>query len=193
MDIDRAARALDRRAARAMGEMHDDLRVAVEELVRRLSGRLRPWQAHRPREEQGRVWLFGRRVVGETLDVEVFVAACLGGDGATCRDMIERGEVTVRKTGPTRTNALPGESPHNYLPALACDLVLDPRAVLVAPHPEDRTVPWLWDAASTDARTAWADLDREAKALGLARIEWDRPHVELPTWRAHLPRSLSEE
>ena len=83
------------------------------------------------------------------------------------------------------SNAAFGESPHNFTPALACDLVLDPRVVAVA---EIDGWPNLWDTASPEAVQAWAMLEEAAKTVGLARVTLsharrDYPHVELPDWR----------
>lgn len=86
------------------------------------------------------------------------------------------------------SKAVFGQSPHNFHPALACDLVLDPRRVDVAPHPENTAFPDLWDDHSPAALATWTDLDAAAKELGLDRV-WlstrkrDFPHVQLPGWQ----------
>lgn len=89
------------------------------------------------------------------------------------------------------SNARFGESPHNFAPALACDLVLSPALVRVRPHPDDPSVPDLWDDESPEALAAWEALEQAAKAHGLARVNVrgrrDRPHVELPSWRSYVP------
>lgn len=80
-----------------------------------------------------------------------------------------------------------GDSPHNYHPALACDLVLDPRRVDVAPVASDPTYPNLWDAESPAAVATWADLEAAAEQVGLERVNIssgrDKPHVQLHGWR----------
>lgn len=81
-----------------------------------------------------------------------------------------------------------GDSPHNFVPALAVDLVLNPARVRVAAHPDAPHWPWLWDDRSPEAVEAWSMLDDEAKREGLVRITLGRsrpdlPHLELPDWR----------
>jgi hypothetical protein len=85
------------------------------------------------------------------------------------------------------------ESPHNYRPALACDVVLNPRMVRVRPHPSDPAYPDLWDTVSPEAVRAWADLDRAAAMHVLERVTFrsgkkDLPHLQLPAWRKWLPK-----
>lgn len=86
------------------------------------------------------------------------------------------------------SNARFGESPHNFTPALACDLVLDPRKVNVRPNPVDVEWPDLWDDETSSALAAWEALEHAALALGLERVNVngrrDRPHVQLPGWRS---------
>lgn len=88
--------------------------------------------------------------------------------------------------------ARPGESPHNHTPALACDLVLDPRRVDVRPHPQDDRYPDLWDDESMDALAAWESLDQWSRAVNLERVtirgKLDRPHVQMPNWRSLIPQ-----
>ena len=90
------------------------------------------------------------------------------------------------------SNARPGESPHNHSPALACDLVLDPRRVSVRPHPQDDRYPDLWDDETPAALAAWEALDVLSRQAGLERVavrgRLDRPHVQLPDWRALIPQ-----
>jgi hypothetical protein len=90
-----------------------------------------------------------------------------------------------------------GESPHNYRPALAVDLVLDPMRVAVRAHPQDPRYPDLWDNVSPAGRAVWPDLEAEALRHGLERVDLpdpvtgeptrDLPHLQLPSWRAFLP------
>lgn len=79
------------------------------------------------------------------------------------------------------------ESPHNYAPSFACDLVLHPTIVGVRAHPKSPDFPWLWDDETPFALVTWADLERGAEKYGLDRVnvggKRDRPHVELPNWR----------
>jgi len=88
-----------------------------------------------------------------------------------------------------------GESPHNFHPALACDLVLDPRFVEVNTVPDDAHpgIPNLWERRTRAATEAWADLEQAARDLSLERVnigtERDWPHVQLPGWRALVGRS----
>lgn len=72
------------------------------------------------------------------------------------------------------------QSPHNYHPALACDLVLHPRIV---PVRENHGWPNLWDNDTPEAMAIWLDLNKAAKDLGLVRYGWDLPHVELAFWQ----------
>lgn len=85
-----------------------------------------------------------------------------------------------------------GDSPHNYKPSLAVDVVLDPRHVLVDRSPSDREWPWLWDDKSADAIAAWEALHRAARKHHLHRVrvngKLDRPHLELPGWRNYVNR-----
>jgi hypothetical protein len=89
------------------------------------------------------------------------------------------------------SNAEWGQSPHNFKPALACDLVLDPRFVDVRPAPGDPRYPDLWDDVSKSAVQAWVDLEAAALKAGLERVTLrggrrDMPHVQLPEWRAYV-------
>ncbi len=74
---------------------------------------------------------------------------------------------------PRVTNARPGQSPHNW--GLAADFVfLDAKG----------KVTWSGD---------WAAFGAQVRAAGLTwggdfRTLKDRPHVELPKWRAHIPK-----
>lgn len=108
------------------------------------------------------------------------------------------------KPGAKVTWARPGESPHNFNPpradgsdgALACDLVIDVTRVKV------RTRPWLgkdypdaWDDASPAAVAVWRALGVAARAAGLSwggdwKEKVDKPHVELPNWRAYVRADL---
>ena len=102
----------------------------------------------------------------------------------------EEGQEAARRAG--YSNAKFGQSPHNFRPSLAVDVVLDPRRVLVGRHPADPEWPWLWDDKSPDALSAWADLEKAARRHHLHRVrvgsKLDRPHLELPAWRSYLTR-----
>lgn len=108
------------------------------------------------------------------------------------RDAI--GQAKARASG--FSNADFGSSPHNYTPALACDLVLDPDRVAVRANKEDPELPDLWDDESPEAVKAWEDLEAACQAHGLERVniknrktgkyERDRPHVQLPGWRSYV-------
>lgn len=88
-----------------------------------------------------------------------------------------------------------GQSPHNFRPALACDVVLHPARVHVRPHIDDVEVPDLWDDESEDALATWAALDHAAERVGLDRVSFmrrgvlvtDLPHLQLPGWRSLVP------
>ncbi|MEK9722170.1 MAG: hypothetical protein VW405_01635 [Rhodospirillaceae bacterium] len=149
--FDEVCRRLDERRARILAELHPDLRVRIDRILR--DPRFAPWEGHRSDAKQ--------------------------------RDAYARGA----------SNAAPGQSPHNHLPALACDLVLDPRHVRVRPSKSNPEYPDLWDDESPDAQHAWQALDQMAAAAGLGRVRIrrrgaprgvtvpDLPHVELPNWR----------
>jgi peptidoglycan L-alanyl-D-glutamate endopeptidase CwlK len=80
-----------------------------------------------------------------------------------------------------------GQSPHNFAPALAVDLVLDPRFVEVG---EVDGFPALWDETTADALAAWEALERAAEKCRLERVNVngrrDRPHLQLPNWRSYV-------
>jgi peptidoglycan L-alanyl-D-glutamate endopeptidase CwlK len=97
---------------------------------------------------------------------------------------------TVR--GAIVTGAKAGESPHNFQPSYAADVVLNPAVVAVA---EREGYPDLWDEHSPDAVQAWADLEVVAAKYGLERVMLtgphgpyrDKPHVQLHGWRSRIP------
>jgi hypothetical protein len=84
-----------------------------------------------------------------------------------------------------------GQSPHNFTPSLACDLVLDPRQVPVRAHLRDERYPDLWDDETPEALAAWEALERACEEVELERVlvrgRRDRPHVQLPKWRSLIP------
>lgn len=92
------------------------------------------------------------------------------------------------------SNAAWGQSPHNFKPALACDLVLNPEVVAVT---QREGFPDLWDEKSPGAVEAWNDLEVMAAKHGLERVcitdritgkpRRDKPHVQLPGWRTYIP------
>lgn len=87
------------------------------------------------------------------------------------------------------SNAAFGESPHNFKPSLAVDVVLHPAFVSLRAAASDSTYPDLWDDASPEALKAWADLELAAARVVLERVDLrvgvrDRPHLQLPNWRA---------
>ena len=79
------------------------------------------------------------------------------------------------------------ESPHNYKPSFAVDVVCNPGVLDLAPHPEDDRYPNLWDPLGP-----WADLERMAVRHHLERVDVrgrrDLPHLQLPNWRAMADR-----
>lgn len=92
------------------------------------------------------------------------------------------------------SNAKFGQSPHNYRPALACDVVLDPRhvKVLEVPDPKHPGFPNLWETGTAAAAAAWHALEIAAVKYGLERVNIkdrtgalvrDRPHLQLHGWR----------
>jgi peptidoglycan L-alanyl-D-glutamate endopeptidase CwlK len=95
------------------------------------------------------------------------------------------------KRGAVVTGAEPGESPHNWTPALAVDFVLHPVNVQVRAHPQDPSLPDLWDDRSAGAVRAWRELGAACRAEGLV---WggnfkmvDKPHAELLAWEEYRP------
>lgn len=84
------------------------------------------------------------------------------------------------------------QSPHNYVPAFAVDVALNPGLVDVLPHPDDPRYPWLWDNESPEAVAAWRDLERAAVRHHLEQVDVhgkrDLPHLQLPGWRAMADR-----
>lgn len=93
------------------------------------------------------------------------------------------------------SNAAFGESPHNFSPALAIDVVLDPRRVPVRAAPSSPEWPDLWDEETPEALAAWEALELAAVAAGLERVDIvvhgvkrrDKPHVQLHAWRSLIP------
>lgn len=108
------------------------------------------------------------------------------------RDAEEQAKVLARG----KSGARWGQSPHNYKPALALDVVLHPARVAVAPVKGDEAWPNLWDNESPAALEAWRDLELAAARHGLERvrfrnpltdeIELDLPHLQLPNWRSFI-------
>ncbi len=90
-----------------------------------------------------------------------------------------------------KSNARFGSSPHNFKPALACDLVLSPLHVSVRESPTSPGWPDLWDSETPGSLEVWEEMHVRAIELGLERVKiergdklWlDRPHVQLPGWR----------
>lgn len=82
-----------------------------------------------------------------------------------------------------------GASPHNFKPALACDVVLNPAVVDVAPVKGAEAWPNLWDDESPDAVKAWDALEVAAKLHRLDRVnvggKRDKPHLQMPLWRIY--------
>jgi hypothetical protein len=102
----------------------------------------------------------------------------------------EAAQKRAKATG--HSNASWGQSPHNFKPALAVDVVLDPRHVDVRPNPADENYPDLWDDASPEAVQAWEDLEEAAERYGLERVNLrgvrDKPHLQLHDWRRRIPQ-----
>lgn len=87
------------------------------------------------------------------------------------------------------SNAKFGESPHNWHPSFAVDVVLDPRVVAVRERPDAPGWPDEWDDITPDAVDAWNLLELAAAAELLDRVtiaggKKDLPHLQLPGWRA---------
>lgn len=96
------------------------------------------------------------------------------------------------------SNADWGQSPHNFLPALACDLVLDPRFVPVRPSKSDPRYPDLWDDETPEAAAVWAGLEEWAADAGLERVTLaggkpDLPHLQLIRWRSYISHASVPE
>ena len=102
----------------------------------------------------------------------------------------EAGQAAAFRNGVSSARWL--QSPHNYRPSFACDLVLHPAHVKLRPHRDDKDMPDLWDDATPEAVQVWLDLEGAAKTLGLERVRLkggrpDLPHVQLPGWRSRVP------
>ncbi len=101
----------------------------------------------------------------------------------------EKGQERARKAG--NSQARYGESPHNFMPALACDVVLDPRMVPLRASLSDENYPDLWDDETPEAVEAWETLELVARKHGLERVnvggKRDRPHLQLAGWRGYIP------
>lgn len=86
------------------------------------------------------------------------------------------------------------QSPHNFEPSLAVDVVLHPARVRVRPHKANPHFPDLWDDFTPEALRAWDDLDAAARRFGLERVlirrggalVRDRPHLQLFGWKSRL-------
>lgn len=90
------------------------------------------------------------------------------------------------------SNAKFGESPHNWRPALAVDVVLDPRVVAVRENVNAPGWPDEWDDVTDVAVDAWNLLELAAAAEELDRVtirggKKDLPHLQLPAWRSYIP------
>lgn len=86
------------------------------------------------------------------------------------------------------SNATFGDSPHNWKPSVAVDVVLDPRVVDVRERPDAPGWPDEWDDISPAAIAAWDLLERAAADCQLERVTLghgrkDLPHLQLPDWR----------
>ena len=92
----------------------------------------------------------------------------------------KNGQQTALAMG--RSRARWGQSPHNYRPCLAVDVVLNPARVVCEPHPEDDSYPNLWQSG----HPAWAELERAAIRHHRSGVgvngKRDLPHLELPGW-----------
>lgn len=103
-----------------------------------------------------------------------------------------RGEVDQAKAKlDGRSNAAFGQSPHNFRPALACDLVLNPVLIDVRPHLAAPDYPDLWDDITPVCAAAWASLEVAAARHNLERVDLrgvrDKPHLQLEHWGNYLP------
>jgi hypothetical protein len=108
------------------------------------------------------------------------------------RDIVGQQQAVARGA----SEATWGNSPHNYVPALACDLVLNPDRVAVRAHKQDPEYPDLWDDESPEAVSAWADLEDAAVRYGLDRVDVkgkrDKPHVQLFRWRSYVSEKAAK-
>lgn len=89
-----------------------------------------------------------------------------------------------------------GQSPHNWRPALAVDVVLNPLKVQVpeVKDPKFPGFPALWTDETEETASAWHALELAAVEHGLERVdlknqktgalERDRPHLQLHGWRS---------
>jgi hypothetical protein len=102
----------------------------------------------------------------------------------------QKGQESALRRGTSETKW--GESPHNFKPALAIDLVLDPRLVQCRPHAAAPETPDLWDDTSPQAKAAWIALEAAAQRYRLERVRVhgrrDHPHLQLQNWRSYIPQ-----
>lgn len=141
----------------------------------------------------------------DQLDPDVGVAVCkvldeLGGRFTPYCGFRNAEEQAKAKAGGS-SNASFGESPHNYRPALACDVVLNPAVISCRPHPKNADYPDLWDdgmprslngvvdGGNKEAAQAWLDLELAAKKYNLERVNLragvrDMPHLQKPGWQS---------
>jgi hypothetical protein len=129
-----------------------------------------------------------RRVLEVLIDLDGrFTPYCGFRDAAEQADAKKRGA----------SNADFGSSFHNFFPALACDVVLNPAVVGCRPHADDARFPDLWDdgmprtlsgvvdGGNSEALLAWRDLEGAAAKHGLVRVniapgKRDWPHLQHP-------------
>lgn len=94
------------------------------------------------------------------------------------------------------SNASFGDSPHNFKPALACDVVLNPVLIDVRAHFADPSYPDLWDTVTPVCADAWRRLELAAVKHGLERVNVhgarDWPHLQLEHWGNYLPMTRSK-
>lgn len=149
---------------RVLSELHPTLRERLEMVLAHCDGRFQCLEGYRDQKRQETLFAQGRRKVGPSWI----------------------------RIGATVTNAQWGQSPHNFKPSLAVDVVLNPERVKCRPHPQDKRLPDLWDTVSPDAMHAWELLEWAAKMYDLERVDLrkgvrDLPHLQLPKWREWVP------
>lgn len=147
-----------------LNQCHPVLKEKISVVLEKLGGRMVPFSAHRPPEEQARLYEKGRRVVWS-------------GDWRILNEMVVDERAIV-------TGAPPMRSPHNYKPSRAIDCILN--TALVDVKYRDGVLD-AWCTSTKQAAETWREYGEYVVEHGLV---WgggfrrrDMPHAELKDFK----------